>query len=66
MVQIQLIYSVIAWEKGLEYTEERRKNHRSEPYGNYLAAPQPGPNDSKHHEEGRVPADFVKALNINL
>jgi hypothetical protein len=39
VVQLQLIYSVITWERELEYTEERRKNHRVEHYVNYLAAP---------------------------
>ncbi len=37
MEQIQLINSVIEWERRLEFEEERRKNHRSEPYVNYLA-----------------------------
>jgi len=41
MVQTQLINSVIEWERRLEVEGERRKNHRSEPYVNYLAAPQP-------------------------
>jgi hypothetical protein len=66
MVQLQQIYSVIAWERELEYTEERRQNHRAVPYVNYLAAPQPHSKENKHHEAGRAPADFVKALNPNL
>ena len=63
MVQIQLIYNMLAWERGLEFTEERRKDHRFEPYVNYLAAPQPGAKESKHREEDRTPVDFLSALN---
>lgn len=40
MEQIGLINNVIVLERRLEFEEERRKNHRSEPYVNYLAAPQ--------------------------
>jgi hypothetical protein len=41
MTQIQLMNSVIATERRLAYEEERRQNHRSEPYVNYLAPAQP-------------------------
>ncbi len=41
MVPIQLINSVLEWERALEYGEERRRNHRYEPYVNYLAPAQP-------------------------
>jgi hypothetical protein len=40
MEQIQLINMVNEWDRGLVYEEERRNNHRFEPYVNYLAAPQ--------------------------
>ncbi len=63
MVQIQLITSVIEWERGLEFEEDRRKNHRSEPYVNYLAAPRPCRNEKKHREASQTPVDLVKALN---
>lgn len=63
MVQIQLICNILVWEKGLEFTEERRKGHRFEPYMNYLAAPQPGPKESKYREEDHPPVDFLSAFN---
>jgi hypothetical protein len=71
MVQFQLIASVLEWERQLEFEEERRKNHRTEPYVvNYLAAPQPCRKERKSilarifqpRQESQVPADFVKAL----
>jgi hypothetical protein len=40
MSQIQLINNIVEWERGLEFEEERRKQHRYEPYVNYLATPQ--------------------------
>ena len=40
MGSLQWINTVVGWERKLEYEEERRKHHRSEPYVNYLAAPQ--------------------------
>lgn len=40
MGSLQWINSVIGWERKLEYERERQENHRSEPYINYLAAPQ--------------------------
>ncbi len=60
MVPIQLINSVLEWERALEYEEERRRNHRYEPYVNYLAAPQPRRKENKsilqifqHRQESR-------------
>ncbi len=41
MVVMQLIYNVIEWERRLEFEEERRRSHRSEPYANYLAPLKP-------------------------
>ncbi len=38
MVQLPIIQSLIVWQKRLDIEEERRKQHRSEPYVNYLAA----------------------------
>lgn len=66
MVQIQLINCVLDWERRLKLTEERRINHRSDPYVNYLAAPQSYRKERKPPQEGRAPADFVKALNPDL
>lgn len=40
MFDTQLIHTVHSWEQRLAVEEERRKNHRSEPYVNYLAKPQ--------------------------
>ncbi len=37
MFQTQLISQVVEWERRLEIEDERRKNHRGEPYVNYLA-----------------------------
>ena len=43
MSQIQLIHNILTWERALEIEEERRSQHRTEPYVNYLAAPLPSP-----------------------
>jgi hypothetical protein len=47
MSSIQLINSVVEWERRIEFDDERRKNHRVEPYVNYLASPQPTQKESK-------------------
>ncbi len=47
MIQMQLINSIVEWEKRLEYEEKRLENHRFDPYVNYLAAPQPCRKDRK-------------------
>jgi hypothetical protein len=41
MTQIQLINSVLEWERTLKYQEANQDNHRSESYVNYLAKLQP-------------------------
>jgi hypothetical protein len=41
MVQLPLIYHMVTSERELQLEEERRKNHRAEPYVNCLPAPQP-------------------------
>ena len=40
-MEVLLIYSLIASERRQEVQEERRRNGRTEPYVNYLAAPDP-------------------------
>jgi hypothetical protein len=68
MGSLQLINSISAWERKLE--QERRKNHRSEPYVNYLAAPQPCRKEQQslfarifqHRRENQAPASSVEAL----
>ncbi len=62
MIQSQIISSVIEWERRLEVEQGRRDIHRSDPYVNYLAAPQPGHKEEKQREESRKHMDFVKAL----
>jgi hypothetical protein len=47
MSSIQLINSVVEWERRLEFDEERRKYHRVEPFVNYFDAPQPTKKESK-------------------
>ena len=37
MFQSPLITAVLDWERRLEIEDERRKNHRYEPYMNFLA-----------------------------
>ena len=68
MVHIPLINNVIALERALESEEDRRRNHRSEPYVNYLTAPQSCRRERKsifrifqHRGESQAPADFDKA-----
>ncbi len=39
-MEVLLIYSLIASERRQEVQEERRRNGRTEPYVNYLAAPE--------------------------
>lgn len=39
MIQIQLINIVIACERKVTLEQDRRNNHRYEPYVNYLATP---------------------------
>ena len=41
MFQIQLINTVVEWERRLEIEEEKRKNHRPEPYTDFPTDPQP-------------------------
>jgi hypothetical protein len=41
MSSIQMVNSIVEWERRIDYEEERRKNHRNEPNVNFLAAPQP-------------------------
>ncbi len=74
MGQIQLINSVFEWERRLEIEDERRQNHRSEPYVNYLAPPQSCRTERKpffarffqQGKESQPPADFIAALNFHL
>ena len=40
MLSLFVVY-LIEWQKKLEFEKEGRKNHRGEPYVNYLAALQP-------------------------
>ena len=47
MFQTQLINAVLDWERRLEIEDEKRKNHRYEPYVNYLAEPQRPPQERK-------------------
>jgi hypothetical protein len=47
MSSIQLINSVVEWERRIEFDDERRKYHRVEPFANYLAALQPTQNENK-------------------
>jgi hypothetical protein len=48
MFQFSLVNDLIGWERSLEFKEERRKDHRFEPYVNYLAAPQAHRNGNGH------------------
>lgn len=41
MFQTQLINTVLEWERRLEIENEKRKNHRFEPYVNFLAKVHP-------------------------
>ncbi len=41
MFQPNMITQVVEWERRLEFEEEKRKNHRGEPYVNYLAPVEP-------------------------
>lgn len=66
MVQIQLINMVVEWQRKLDIEEERRENHRSDPYVNYLAAPQPRQKVRQIRAKEIISADFLKALNPNL
>ena len=71
MESLQLINSTIEWERIAEYEEEKRKNHRSEPYVNYLATPQRRGKKQKslfarvfqHRKESWGTVDFVIVLN---
>ncbi len=47
MIQTQLIISALTWERKLEIDDERRKNHRNEPYASYLAPVQRCPEERK-------------------
>ncbi len=47
MFQTQLIQQVVEWERRLEIEDERRENHRGEPYANYLAEVRPMRNERK-------------------
>jgi len=47
MFQNQLINTVLVWERKLEIDDEKRKNHRYEPYANFLAPIQPYPKERK-------------------
>jgi len=41
MSSIQMINSVIEWERRIEFEETKRNTHSYEPYVNYLAEPYP-------------------------
>jgi hypothetical protein len=70
MEQIPLINSVLEWERRLKFEEERRANHRSEPYVNYLAAPQSCRKERnsffagvfRHGNESQALANILEAL----
>lgn len=47
MGQILLINKMIELERMLDFEEEKRRNHRFDPYVNYLAAPQDCRNTNK-------------------
>ncbi len=49
MVQIQLINTVVEWERRLEIEEEKRKNLRGEPYTDFPTDPQPCRKERKLH-----------------
>lgn len=66
MVQIQVVSSVVEWRKRLDIEEERRNNHRFEPYVNNLAAPHPYRNGRKDDKESRTPVDFEKVVIDNI
>jgi len=70
MIQIQLINSVTGWERLLEIVEQRRKNHRYEPYVNYLAFPLRSPKERtatisrvfQHHNERQSSDAMAESL----
>jgi hypothetical protein len=41
MSSIQMVNSVIEWERRIEFEEAKRITHSYEPYVNYLAEPEP-------------------------
>lgn len=66
MIQSQLITSVNEWERRLEFEEERRKNHRFEPFVNYLAPLQRARKEKQARKDSRAPTDFLNTLSANL
>ncbi len=47
MFQPNMITQVVEWERRLEFEEENRKNHRRDPYVNYLAPVEPARKERK-------------------
>lgn len=70
MGQMPLINSMLERERRLKFEKERRANHRSEPYVNYLAAPQSCRKEQKsffagvfrHGNKSQALANVVEAL----
>lgn len=70
MGEIQLINIVNEWERRREIEDERRENRRTEPYVNYLAAPQSWRKERRSifarlfqpRKERQASVDFIKAL----
>jgi hypothetical protein len=60
MIQSQLISSVIMWERRLTLEEERRKNHRYDPYVNNLAPLQHSRKERTDGKEDQVSTNFVR------
>ena len=47
MFENRMINVALEWERRLEIEDEQRKNHRYEPYVNFLAPVQSGPKEHK-------------------
>jgi hypothetical protein len=41
MSSIQLVNSVVEWERRIEFEDAKRRSHSYEPYVNYLSEPKP-------------------------
>jgi len=70
MIEVLMSNSVLMSERRREVQEERRRHGRTEPYVNYLAAPQPRRTERAtlfarqlgQGSERRAPVDFIAAL----
>ena len=65
MIQIALINSLILWTRRLEEYDERRINHRFDPYVNFLAVPKTLRTVREQKKDNRANVDLEQPGLVN-